>query len=199
MYSGTKILALLGMLLVSPVWAQVRAADLYPSPIAADETVSYRDALSRYLSLEMVRATFDVLPKEDIEPQLAVKAARWAAAPPSPAELADINEQLLAEASYYITSLSYLVQVGGAVFPGDRAESVYANDTIARLDGLRRELMAAIEDGADVLPILTEVEQIRALTEGHTGVPDDFGVFAEHEQILDRAIAAREKAGVTPA
>ena len=183
-----------------PFGLPVVAADLGSAPMAAIDPapVTLREALSRYLSLEMVRATYDVLPREDLGAELESQASRWGGAPPSAAELADIDQQLLAEASYYIVSLSYLVQVGGAVFPGDKAESVYANDTVARLDDLRRRLFAAVDEGDDVLPILSEIEQIRALTEGYAGVPDGFGVFGEHEQILDKVVAGTARVA-TPA
>jgi hypothetical protein len=189
------------MLAFLPFGQLAIAADLGSAAIAATDPapVTLREALSRYLSLEMVRATFDVLPREDLGAELESQAARWEGAPPSAPELADIDQQLLAEASYYIVSLSYLVQVGGAVFPTDKAEEVYANDTIARLDDLRRRLLASIEDGTDVLPILTEVEQIRALTEGYRTVPDGFGLFERHDDLLDHVLQADTKAGATPA
>jgi hypothetical protein len=189
------------MLLFCALELPASAADLNAAPAAAAEAApaGLREALSRYLSLEMVRATFDVAPRAELGPDLAEKAARWEAVPPSADEIADIDQQLLAEASYYIVSLSYLVQVGGAVFPSDKAENVYVNDTIVRLDDLRRRLFAAVDEGADVLPILAEVEQIRALTEGYRTIPDGFGLFDQHESLLDQVLETRPKAGATPA
>ena len=196
-----KYLPLLGILAFSPVGLPAFAADFSSAPMAAIDPapVGLREALSRYLSLEMVRATFDVLPREQLGTELEAQAAKWDGAPPSAAELADIDQQLLAEASYYIVSLSYLVQVGGAVFPSDKSEDVYTNDTIARLDDLRRRLLAAIEDGADTLPILTEVEQIRALTEGYRTIPEGFGLFERHDELLEHVLETESKAGATPA
>jgi len=149
-------------------------------------------ALSRYLALEMVRATFDVIPREEIKERLEEEVRRWGGISPSPGATAEIDRQLLAEASYYLVSLSYVVQVGGAAFPDDKSESLYTNDTLVRIDSLQRQLVETVADGGDVLPILAEAEAIRALTEGYTSVPDDFGVFSDHAAIL--AEVARELA-----
>lgn len=170
----------------------VPAADLGVRPPAAAEAASRPDfelALSRYLALEMVRATFDVVPREDLKAQLEDKARRWGGVGPSSEEAADLDRQLLAEASYYLVSLSYVVQVGGAAFPDDKSETVYANDTLVRIDSLQRQLADTIAEGGDVTPILVEAEEIRALTEGLTSVPEDFGVFAEHATILAEVMA----------
>lgn len=193
---ASRLLPLAGVLLLalSVAVLPLRAADLGPTPSEqpAATTMSLHEALSRYLSLEMIRATFDVVPRDELGATLEEQAARWSLAAPSAAALADLDQQLLTEASYYLVSLSYLVQVGGAVFPGDRAEMVYANDTIAKLDDLRRELVDAVENGGDVLPVLIEAERIRALTEGYPAVPEDFGVFTDHDALLDEALAKLE-------
>jgi len=168
------------------------AADLGVTPPAEAVVPSgpaLEKALSRYLSLQMVRATFDVVPREELKDRLEDQARRWGGVAPSPEAATDMDRQLLAEASYYLVSLSYVVQVGGAAFPTDRSEAVYANDTLVRIDSLQRRLSDAIADGGDVLPILTEAEQIRALTEGFASVPDDFGIFSEHATILAEVVA----------
>lgn len=197
-----SILTLLagGMLLALPLASMpVGAADLAPAPSTEARLgeIELHEALSHYLSLQMIRATFDVVARDDLEPALEEQATRWENAPPSAEALADLDQQLLAEASYYLVSLSYLVQVGGAVFPGDRAEMVYVNDTVSELEDLRRQLAEAIADGGDVLPVLAEAERIRALTEGYRTAPADFGVFAEHDTLLERVLAERERG--TPA
>lgn len=189
---ASRLLPLAGVLLLSLSVAAVplQAADLGPTPSeeAAPTTSTLREALSRYLSLEMIRATFDVVPPDELGAALEQQARRWSKAAPPAEALAELDQQLLSEASYYLVSLSYLVQVGGAAFPADRAEMVYANDTLSKLDDLRRQLFEAIETGGDVLPVLVEAERIRALTEGHASAPGDFGVFAEHEALLDKVI-----------
>lgn len=188
---ASRVLPLAGALLLSLSLAlPLQAADLGPVPSeeTASATLTLREALSRYLSLEMIRVTFDVLPQEDLAAALEEQALRWGKAAPSAPALAELDQQLLSEGSYYLVSLSYLVQVGGAAFPADRAEMVYANDTISKLNDLRRQLFEAIETGGDVLPVLEEAERIRALTEGYASAPDDFGVFSEHEALLDSVL-----------
>jgi len=170
----------------------VPAADLgVPPPFGAQANSGpgLETALSRYLALEMVRTTFDVIPREDIKARLKAEAHSWGGIAPSLEEAADIDRQLLAEASYYLVSLSYVVQVGGAAFPDDKSEAVYTNDTLVRIDSLQRRLTDAIADGSDVTAVLAEAEEIRALTEGYTSVPDDFGVFGEHSAILAEVLA----------
>lgn len=192
MRSASRLLPLVGAVLLGLSLAALplKAADLGPTPSeeTAPATLTLREALSRYLSLEMIRSTFDVVPKEELGAVLEEQALRWGKVAPPAEALAELDQQLLSEASYYLVSLSYLVQVGGAAFPADRAEMVYANDTISKLDDLRRQLFDAIATGGDVLPVLVEAERIRALTEGYTSAPRDFGVFAEHEALLDSVL-----------
>lgn len=197
MRSAFRLLPLFGALLVALLVTALpaRTADLGPAAIAdaPPADITLREALSRYLSLEMIRATFDVVPKEELSASLAQQAARWSSALPPAAALADLDQQLLTEASYYLVSLSYLVQVGGAVFPADRAEMVYINDTTSQLEDLRRKLVTAVETGGDVVPVLVEAERIRALTEGYGAVPSDLGVFTEHDRMLSEAIERLER------
>lgn len=194
---ASKLLPLAGALLLCLPLAipPLQAADLGPSPSeeTVPSTLTLREALSRYLSLEMIRATFDIVAPGDIEAALEEQALRWGNKAPPPEALAELDQQLLAEASYYLVSLSYLTQVGGAAFPSDKAEMVYANDTIAKLDDLRRELFDAIGNGGDILPVLTELERIRALTEGHATQPADFGIFAVHDALLDGVLDKLER------
>lgn len=189
---ASRLLPLAGALLLSLSVSALplQAADLGPTPLEAPAaSVTLREALSRYLTLEMIRTTFDVVQREDLSAALEERALRWRKAAPPVETLAELDQQLLSEASYYLVSLSYLVQVGGAAFPADRAEPVYANDTISKLDDLRRQLFEAVETGGDVLPVLVEAERIRALTEGYVSAPEDFGVFAEHDALLDNVLA----------
>jgi hypothetical protein len=173
------------------------AADLVTAPSVREPataegrvaaTSALRDAASEYLSLLMIRATFDVVDKADLEAELADELRIWGGQAPSIDARADLDRQMLAEGSYYLISLSYTVKVGGAAFPDDKAEMVYANDAIVELDALQAKLADTIVEGGDTLPILQRAEQIRALTEGHSEMPADFGVFKDHAAILDRAI-----------
>lgn len=195
--SRLLLCAVAALLLAAPLTVS-RAAD-FGTPAANEQDqapVTLREALSRYLSLEMIRTTFDVVEPGDLAGLVEQQAREWGYTPPSAAALADLDRQLLAEGSYYIVSLSYLVQAGGAVFPGDKSEMVYTNDTIAKLDDLQRELADTIAAGGDVLPILLETERFRALTEGYTDVPKDLGVFTTHETLLNEIVEEIE--GSTP-
>jgi hypothetical protein len=184
-------------LLALPLTAQ--AADLVAAPPALRTDRSsekLETALSRYLTLEMIRATFDVVGRDELQHRLELEALRWGKMPPSAQAAADLDRQLLEEASYYLVSLSYLVQVGGAVFPDDKAETVYANDTLVRLEALQRELPDAVANDGEVLAIMLEAERIRSLTEGYTQIPEGFSVFNAHATIL-AAVKAKLTGGTS--
>jgi len=171
---------------------QAQAADLtvsipqeQPGPDAAALT---RTTLSNFLALELTRVSFDVLAADQVEADVERKLVAWAGGAPSEAERTEIGRQLLAEGSYYLTSLSYLIQAGGAVFPDDKPETSYAGDALVRLDALQRRLADGIAAGEDVSGVLVEAERIRALTEGHAVPPPDFGPLAHHAEMLERAV-----------
>lgn len=177
-------------LLAMPATAQAADLAAQPSSLHANlPSEKLEAALSRYLTLEMIRATFDVVGRDELKDRLELEALRWGKASPSPAAAADLDRQLLAEASYYLVSLSYVIQVGGAAFPDDKAEMVYANDTLVRLEALQRELPEAIANDGDVLAIMQEAERIRALTEGYAEIPEGFSVFNAHAAILEEVAA----------
>jgi hypothetical protein len=180
------------------LWApQVHAADLTVT-VPAERSVPDPDALidvtlSNFLALELTRLTFDVLASDQVEDEVQRKLVAWAGTAPSEAERAEIGRQLLAEGSYYLTSLSYLIQAGGAVFPGDKPEATYAGDALVRLDALQRKLADGIAAGQDVSGVLVEAERIQALTEGYEMAPPDFGPLAHHAEMLERAITRARK------
>ncbi len=170
----------------------VHAADMTVSvpetrPVA--DAVAVRETtLANYLALALTRVTFDVLPAGQVEGEVERKLVAWGGGAPSEAERAEIGRQLLAEGSYYLTSLSYLIQAGGAVFPDDRSETSHAGDALVQLDALQRRLADGIAAGEDVSGVLVEAERIRALTEGYAEPPPDFGPLAHHADMLERAV-----------
>lgn len=175
----------------------VQAADLTVSVSdgrsETDTAAIVRTTLSNFLALELTRVTFDVLAADQVEAEVEQRLVAWAGRAPSEAEQAEIGRQLLAEGSYYLTSLSYLIQAGGAVFPGDKAETAYAGDALVQLDALQRRLADGIAAGSDVSGVLVEAERMRALTEGYADEPADFGPFLQHAEMLERAVKrARE-------
>ncbi len=175
-----------------PIWTS-QAADLTVTVTTeqaeADPAAVTRTALSNYLALELTRITFDVLEPGELEERVELKLVAWGGQAPGEAERLEIGRQLLAEGSYYLTSLSYLIQAGGAVFPDDRPEASHAGDALVRLDALQRRLADGIAAGNDVAAVLIEAEAIRALTEGNSAPPPDFGPLAHHAQMLERALA----------
>lgn len=153
-------------------------------------------ALSRYHDLLAIRVTFDVLPADRLAPDLAAAAARWAPSGPGAGEAATLDNALLAEASYYLTSIAYVVEVGGAAFPDDRPYDSYRNDTLVALTALRDRLFDAMQSGAPVHDILVEAQRLRWLTEGETTVPADEDRFGAHDTLLPAVTAPATGVGV---
>jgi hypothetical protein len=183
---------LLLALVVGILWAPASpAADLGASVTLAPSEAHSLDrratTLSNLLSLLLVRVTFDVMAIEDVLGRVEDRIIAWGGDHPSDGERDEIERQLLAEASYYIVSLRYLIQVGGAAFPSDRPESDYANDTLVRLDSLERKLFDQIAAHEDVEEIIREVEAIRLLTEGSAEMTSGEGYFAQHQNLLEAA------------
>lgn len=163
-----------------------RRGDL-PADAAVEATRHY---LANQTLLLMVRATFDVVEPGAIEADVLATARQLGAAGPSPEASAALDRRLLAEANYYIVSLRYVTLVGGAVWPGDKPESTYANDAIVQLDQLEGELAETIEGGGDALPLLEQVQDLWLLSEGLAAVPADRDRFAGRDEIVAQALAA---------
>jgi hypothetical protein len=163
------------------------AADL-PRNDEPRDIEAARQAVTRYLSnralLLMVRSTFDVIEKDEIELELVADAERLTAAGPSGEEMAVLDRELLAEASYYVVSLKYLTLVRGAVWPEDRPETAYANDALMRLDALQEELQADILSGIDPLPVLESAQDLLLLSEGLKETPPHRDVFAGRDDLI---------------
>jgi hypothetical protein len=189
------LFAILAGLVLGPATAQ--AADLNVTvteaqPVADTDEVT-RSTLANLLALELTRVTFDVRAADEVEGEVERRLIAWAGNAPSEAERAEIDRQLLVEASYYLTSLSYVIQTGGAVFPEDKPEGTYAGDTLVMLDTLQRRLSDGIAAGEDVSGVLVEAERVRALTEGYAVPPPDFGPMAHHTEMLERAVTRARK------
>lgn len=147
-------------------------------------------ALSRYHDLLAIRVTFDVLPADRLAADLAAAAARWAPSGPGAGEAATLDNALLAEASYYLTSIGYVVEVGGAAFPADRPYDSYRNDTLVALTALRDRLFDAMASGAPVHDILVEAQRLHWLTEGETEVPAGEDRFGAHDDLVAALLEA---------
>jgi len=188
------------MLLAAAIAAQccvvlalpIRAADLRAGPpafLAEDAGEAAEDYLRRRAVLLMIRATFDLLLDEDVPRELAADITRIGAAGPSEGQSALLDRDLLAEGSYYLVSLRYLAETGGAVWPGDRPESSYTNDALVMLDGLQDRLIDAINERTDPLPIFEEAQTILALTEGFSRVPASLDHFGGRDSIVEEVLA----------
>lgn len=188
----------------------ILAATLSLSPLAAiaadlgagaavEQPAAGRDiatALSRYHDLLAIRVSFDVLDAAELVPELEAAARRWAPHGPGAGEAAELDNALLAEASYYLTSIGYVVEVGGAAFPDDRPYDSYRNDTLVSIAALRDRLIDAVSNGASVNDILVEAQRLRWLTEGETSVPPEADRFGGHEALITRLSQRPDSVGV---
>lgn len=168
-----------------------RAADLAVPPPPWAETVR-EEAI-----LYDLRAAFDVVDPVDIPGLLRDDARQFAAAGVDAAKQSRLRNDLLAEGSYYIVSLAYLISGGGPNWPADKAGSVYATEAMALLATLREQWLDVTrrgepEDGdaAQMLKILRQVDQVNAWTDGQTGVTPDLDHFADTELLAGQAVEA---------
>lgn len=160
-----------------------------PTAIAASNALALEDYLKRRAVLLLIRSQFDVVPRGQIQDVLAADAQRLGGAGPSPGDADALDRDLLAEGSYYLVSLRYLIQGGGAAWPHDRAGEAYDEATLIRLDFLLERLFAAVKTRADPLPVFLEAQEIQALTEGFKTAPDNWAVFSDRDRLVAQVIA----------
>jgi hypothetical protein len=187
-----RLLAVIGLAAsLGAVSTVVLGADLgasRPQQVEPADPDLLRTDLSNYLDLLMIRSMFDVLAADRVAPEFTAKAAGWGRGGPNADEQAALDSALLGEAGYFITSIRYTVEVGGAVFPGDRSEQSYANDTIIQLTALQQQLVDAINAHQPIHPIVFEAQRLYALTSGETEVPAGQDKFASHETLLNTVL-----------
>jgi len=171
----------------------VAAADIgaQPQPTTmAQNTFAATDAyLRRKAVLLMIRASFDVISADEIEGLLAGELQRLGASAPGDYDLGRLDRDLMAETSYYLVSLRYLIESGGAVWPDDRPEQTYVNDALVELDALADALEVTMAEHADPLPILERAQKIMFQTEGFATVPSEHDGFAGRDQLVEKVIA----------
>jgi hypothetical protein len=177
-----------------PVTTGPQAADLVvqePATNSANAEISFstRDYLERKADLLLIRATFDVLGRDEIIEELALDHTRIGENGASAGESRELSRRLLAEGSYMIVALEYIVRVGGAYFPDDRPSESYAGDAMVKLDTLHRVLMRALDAGTDPLPVLESINEVLALTEGFGEVPPRLDHFGERDALVAAALA----------
>jgi hypothetical protein len=179
--------------LVSSLPIAVKAADMGIAPPAlsapADTETLTTDYLNRRAVLLMIRERFSLVGRDEIAKLLERDARRLGLNGPAPYDLDMLNSDLHAEASYYIVSLKYLTEAGGAAWPGDRPESAYANDALVALGALQVQLDEAIAAGLDPIQIMRSVQVVDAQTEGYSTVPSDRDHFSDRDELVETAMA----------
>jgi len=189
LYVVAAFLALLGTsvpsvpLLAADVPARVAAA----SPDIAEQAA--RHYVSQRAILFMIRSTYGVVPPVDVQALIGDDVRAVAAAGPTEKDLVQLRRDLVAEGSYFLISLRYLAESGGANWPDDRAEAMYVNDAKVTVDALLDRLFAAVEAGDDVLPIMQQADELYALTEGVKSVTSELDHFADRDKLVDDAFA----------
>jgi len=145
--------------------------------------------LERRATLLLLRARFDVISDEDVPRMLAADAATLSTRGPSDEALDALASDLLAEGSYYIVSLRYLIESGGSLWPADKAETTYVNDALSSLRALQVELQEVVAGAGDPLPIFARVDRINAWTEGFAESPAELDHFRDRDALVEGAVA----------
>jgi hypothetical protein len=155
-----------------------------PAPAPGLEQTAERLAL-----LYLLRARFDVMEPAAIEDQLRFDVASIRSSGFSPDAETQLEESLMAEGSYYITSLRYLIEAGGANWPLEQAASSYDSSSLQTLAKLQHAWLVGVVSEADLAPLMLAVDQINALTEGYVDVPAELDHFGSLDRLVSTALA----------
>jgi hypothetical protein len=146
----------------------VGGADLGSQPV--DPGVSNEATVLSYLSRRAViyeiRRSFDVITEDEMTDALQADAADALASGIAEEAVAETEDELLGEGSYFIVSLRYLVISGFPAWPEDRSANTYKLDSLAILAPLLRQLRTSIEAGGEASDVLTSAAQVYWWTEG---------------------------------
>jgi hypothetical protein len=170
----------------------IPAADLAvmpPAPVVRPSVIAISDFQRREAVALLIRETFNLINTDEVLRQLTSATRRLGTSGPTEADHVALDRALLAEGSYYLVSLRYLIQAGGAAWPADRPARFYENDALVRLDALQERLFEAVETRADPLPIFLEGQAIWALTDGYEQVPEQLDVFGHRDALVEAAMA----------
>lgn len=144
---------------------------------------------TRFALLMLVRAHFEVADASAVPGELVRRLGLWRDPDQLVADAARIDRALVAEGSYFITSVAYTIRAGGAIFPEGSDDTVLAAETLAELDALRDELLAGVSAGDDVTAVLRRTLEIWVLTGGTpTEGPNPFAGVAA---LVERALSAQ--------
>jgi len=174
--------------LVFPTAAADVTAPAPQRPLEAikQATESYLEAKAVLL---MIRATFNVAREDEIEHLLENDLRRIGPRGPNETDFASLDRDLWAEGDYYLVSLRYLIEAGGAAWPSDRPAANYENDALVQLDALEDHLVDGIAAETDLLPVFIAAQAISALTNGQKGVPPEADHFSRRDAIVAEALA----------
>lgn len=187
-----RIAAVIALTMV-PYVTLVRAADL-PSEPKIEVQPSDEAAIETYVKgraiLHIIRATFDVEEGDGLARLIKADVDQSREAGVSAADVEQLKIDLLAEGSYFIVGLKYLVLAGFPAWPADKSEATYAADTLAILDPLAAQLHESIDDGADPLPVFLAAQKVYWWTEGSLEPIDWRAAFDKRDALVDAALAA---------
>lgn len=192
--SLVRIVLVVMMLATAPA---LQAADMPESPhvaIEAGDTAAIVPYVKKRAILHVLRATFDVESLEDLESSIRADLANAQSSGVTEDEVADLDTDLIAEGSYFIVGLRYLIDAGFPAWPQDRPEATYRRDAVAILDPLPGKLIASIAAGDDPGPILAAASKVFWWTEGALAPLNGRANFS----FLDVLIAAAVHAAGTP-
>jgi len=167
------------------------AADLnYPSEDSPQilRSDALREALFDRAVLYSLRAAFDVIESRDIPGLLQIDRAQLVSSDRASRESGAVREDLLAEGSYYIVSLRYLVEFGGANWPANRSGAEYERDAANLLETLQGQWLDAVLNNGDPLTILRQVDLINAWTQGYAILPAELDHFGDIESLVAQAM-----------
>jgi hypothetical protein len=143
-------------------------ADLGSQPVdpGVSNEATVRSYLSRRAVIYEIRRSFDVITEDEMTEALHADAAEALASGVTEETLADTEDDLLGEGSYFIVSLRYLVISGFPAWPEDRSANTYKLDSLAILAPLLRQLRTSIEAGSEASDVLASAAQVYWWTEG---------------------------------
>lgn len=164
-----------------------RAADI-AQPHSVDRAVLQR-TIERLSILYLIRASFDVMDPEALSEQLATDLRGLELGGLGDATNTALEESLMAEGSYYITSLRYLIEAGGANWPSDKAASTYDRESLETLAALQHEWLIAVVSDGDLYSLALAADQLNALTEGYLDVPPHLDHFSQYHRLVHATMA----------
>ncbi len=190
MFSKSRLFFLSLAFLSTSLGAVSLAADLSPQPkgppVPKDRLAI---VLTEKAALYELRAAFNVISRDDIPALLSQDAKTLSNSTYLEEQRNFVRQDLLAEGSYYIVSLQYLVESGGADWPQDKASAVYEKDAEVKLEALKQRWLAELQsDGEDLVAILGDVDMVNAWTEGQPAASGDLSHFADVPDLVAAAV-----------